>query len=341
MSVGNKIPQFNSDISAFIYATIDRIFNPRPSEEITSTSSYENPGPQTITPSNDGRNRFNLLWQPQYFYKAKIVEDPTETAGSFYCGHANFIINHNAPKSVLFDQQGDPMSLFIHVPADEFTDVPAEKALKPSIDFSNGQFVISNPLYNLDYRHAQMQQTLGIIFRGHWLQSVSQLKDNEPLRLYITGFGAFNRIVNNPSGEFVSHESNLFGMLTEAFGSGLVTRLGQNDDGSVYRYSVPDVTTEDGQRIIEIYPLNIAVNDLGLEKLQEQADAFQPHLIYSLGVNPNSDNIELETTASDKGLWTSLMGFINDPSIPETLRITNATGKRAFEKGLAWQVWDY
>jgi hypothetical protein len=195
--------------------------------------------------------------------------------GDFYCEHAFFLSTETAkaPGSpVLKDGAGEPMTAFLHNPADDDT-------YRPIADQTSTQ----------QQRHADRSAVVGAAICGYFKMSVDQLGDTKvPFRMLITGYGSFGDVVNNPTGDFVSHQENIDAAMRSAFGAALVSGKRTGTDPLTLRYRVQ---TDAGERTLLI--------SASLQGLMHKTKA---NAVLSMGVAGSSPTLLAEFHADDGGL---------------------------------------
>src|SRR5690606_9265333 len=117
---------------------------------------------------------------------ARVVhgDDP----GDFYCEHAFFVAQKTAQdssSSVLTNARGEKLVGFLHVPPDDHT------YRAPDASLDQGQ------------RQEAMREVIGAGLRGYFEDAAERTSGD--VRLLLTGYGKFQSVQNNPTGDFVSH----------------------------------------------------------------------------------------------------------------------------------------
>jgi pyrrolidone-carboxylate peptidase len=228
-----------------------------------------------------------------------------DDAGDFYCEHTTWLLLENGKSpttSLVRDQggRGDPMCGFLHLPSDPATFEPPTQP----------------PAYDLAQRHANTRQVVGAALRGFYDQVAPQVPKgphDAPIKLQLTGFGPFESVQNNPTGEFVSNRSNIDAALDYAFGPNLVrgadgqpavTETAFGPD-KLYEYRVRDPNTHQERRV-QILAAKMDVADTEIDNgplsLQHKLATFKPQAALSMGVYPGETEFRAENRADTGGM---------------------------------------
>ena len=146
------------------------------------------------------------------------------TPGTFYCGHMFYATQKAASMpgaSVVRDAQGNTAVGFIHTPCDPYTsgDVP----------------------YDQQQRLSPMQKIVGAALRGYYDAAVPASGEYGPVKIMLNGYGAFRDVVDNPTAQFVSNQTNLDSAMRNAFGARVMTKWSRpvvSGASTTYRYVV-------------------------------------------------------------------------------------------------------
>lgn len=256
--------------------------------------------------------------------------------GGFYCAHTNWILNQLGMRpdtSILRNAQGESLAGFLHIPVDKWT----EKQANPK-DYTQAE------------RHQGTREVVGLALAGYAQEAAAKVPANEPIRMMVSGFGAFDSLVNNPTGDFIAHPENLDASMKLAFGKDLLTAQGtkvsDGPEGTVYKYQVRDPKT--GQpRDVLIDAKALPVSDDAMSarspgSLQGAIGKFKPHAVISLGVNPRlqaGDGVIAESRAHDRRMRTDANGgIVHDDNAPGTAKLVNYSLSRAIYTGTQGQT---
>lgn len=200
--------------------------------------------------------------------------------GNFYCKHTFYTLLKTASQAdspVQANEHGEKLVGFLHVPADAYC---RGKQQSPSAS----------------ERHRDTRRVVAAALHG-WLSTLLAEPSDLPIRILLTGFGAFRRIADNPTGDFVSEVANLDAAMTLAFGERLIADDTVSPDlgptaGAVRRYALawPDHTDP-----IPVWLL-AACLPVADEALQPDGDTsilslmatFKPQAILAMGVASNA-----------------------------------------------------
>lgn len=252
--------------------------------------------------------------------------------GDFYCEHAFFTTTADALRpgsSVLRNHSGEVLTGFLHVPSDVFTGARDD----------------ANKVQS--QRHAERREVVGAAIRGFYEDAQPQIGDG-PFRMLVTGYLQWGSVVDNPTGDFVSHQENVDAAMKTAFGADLLTKQGKvlesvKDVHGMSRdqlqYLVRDASSSTGERVVLIDAARLPVADQaingGSSSLQTLMCALQPHAVMSMGVSGGSSSYQAEFHADDGGLHTDASGNIvhDDSKSPSTSHTDNFSLGRAIHRG--------
>ncbi len=238
--------------------------------------------------------------------------------GDFYCEHLFFLSQKEAGKrgsSVVKNAAGERLVGFLHLPPDRY----------------QGDGVVD---YTQAQRHGSTRQVVGAALRGYYEDAVNAGAGN-PVRLLLTGYGPFQSVVDNPTGDFVSHRENVDAALKNAFGSRLLSPRGEPVPGlpDTYAYRIADPKTG-GCRTVQVALERFAVDDetlnqVGERSIQDAIRDFKPHGVLSMGVTSgdsylaeyHADNGSLKRV---DGRWRHTPGAPADVSMPDNRSLARA-----------------
>jgi hypothetical protein len=168
------------------------------------------------------------------------------------------------------------------------------------------------------------QEVVGAGLRG-FVDSVrgSDAKTN-PVKIQLTGFGAFEGVSDNPTGAFVSDGKNIDASMREGFGRS-VTLPGTSmttSGGMALEYTVTDAKRKK-TFAVQVLAQKLEVNDSAIDGKKNSVQGlmrdFQPHAALSLGVDPGAREFEMVVRADLGGLTRSADGSLrHDNSKPST-----------------------
>jgi pyrrolidone-carboxylate peptidase len=242
--------------------------------------------------------------------------------GDFYCEHTFFTTQGaaNAPgSSVLRNAAGERLVGFLHVPSDPHTYQP------------------SAPL-DQEARHGATREVVGAALRGY--VDEIQRSGESPARVLLTGFGPWELVQNNPTGDFVAHRENVDAAMREAFGRRLLSRegvrVGGDDHSDVWSYRVKDEATGRA-REVHIEARRLPVTDEAINgserSLQQAMERFRPHGVISMGVH-SGVHFLAEHHADDGGLRVENgRQRHDDAATPTRAQPANFSLPRAIEQG--------
>ena len=190
-------------------------------------------------------------------------------AGDYYCEHTSWVLNKEALKlksSVAKDGRRRPLAGFLHIPGGA-KDVKGKS------------------------RHVETTQVMGAAFRGYVDVVRKRTAKASPVKVMITGFGAFEGVEDNPTGDFVSHRENIDNTMKAAFGTAFVGRAREINApvGKVLAYPVKD--TRNGKPFaVQVLAKKLDVDDTAIDggpkSVQTLLAKFKPQAAISLGVDP-------------------------------------------------------
>jgi len=197
-------------------------------------------------------------------------------AADYYCEHAAWVLSSEGSKagsSIARDSAGQPLVGFIHTPG--ALDVPGAAN-----------------------RHTQTAEVVGAALRG----TIDTARSTaSPVKVLLTGFGPFQNVTDNPTGDFVSSAKNVDAAMRAAYGDAL---LGPGTPaGSVLVYAVRDAETGktfEVQVLAKQLEVSDAAIDGGPQSLQALLSGFKPQVAISLGVDPRSRSYDV-VVRSDRG----------------------------------------
>jgi pyrrolidone-carboxylate peptidase len=215
---------------------------------------------------------------------------------------------------------GERLVGFLHVPRDAATDVAA-------------------PVTDQATRHAATREVIGAALRGY--VDEAHRAGTEPTRVLLTGYGTWGGVLNNPTGDFVSHRENIDAAMRQAFGRHLVTghgrRVGGDANADTWSYRVRDPATG-RQREVQVQARRLPVADEAIngskQSLQTSIATFRPHGVISMGVHGGSDFLA-EHRADDGGLRVDANGkqVHDDEHLQTRQHADNYALPRAIERG--------
>jgi hypothetical protein len=233
--------------------------------------------------------------------------------GNFYCEHIFYASQREADRpgsSVATNAFGERLAGFLHVPDDAWT------------SGGGGSYAEAD-------RHRGTREVVGAALRGYFDDiAAAPGGASGPVRILLTGFGPFDTIRNNPTGDFVSHRENLDAAMRAAFGANLLTPVGTRTAGTsigageTFTYRVRDPATGN-QRQVQIRAEQLAVADGSLDpasagSIERAYAAFRPQAAISLGVAPDSRVYLAEHHADEGGMRpTANGGFRHEDGAPE------------------------
>lgn len=201
--------------------------------------------------------------------------------GDYFCEHVFYAAQYAAildpGQSVAANVQGERLVGFLHIPGDDATAKPPRELDQTS-------------------RHAATRQVVGAALRGYVDAALPQAGTG-PVRLLVTGFGPFEEIRNNPTGDFVRHTSNLNAAMQSAFGDRLLTPQGEilpgaTPDQTTIRFRLRDAGSPHGREVLiqarYLQAADSSFQHIGNASVQSAVREFQPHAMLSLGVNPDA-----------------------------------------------------
>ncbi len=246
--------------------------------------------------------------------------------GNFYCAHAFFLAQRFASQpdsSILKDEQGYPMTGFVHTPRGE--------------EHKHEQLV------------AQIEWVLTRVLRGLLFRALRMTKD--PIRIAVTGFGPFedqqgDAVPHNVTGEFVSAPSRLRGALFGALPDlnapkqpGLEVPEPLSPDDTVIAHQVYDPSYRLGRPVLlmgRVLPVDThALSDDPQVSLTGLLQAFRPHIWVGLGVRKRGmPEFVIEEVSDDSGLTLLPAPRHSGDHQPTTGHPLNRAAARAFAQGV-------
>ncbi len=248
--------------------------------------------------------------------------------GDYYCEHLFFVGQREALRSdssIVKNAAGEPLVGFLHVPKDNFGGRVGE--------------------YTQAERHAGTREVVGVALRG-FVDEVGGKQVDGPVKILVTGYGAFNGTVNNPTGEFAAQVENIDAAMQHGFGDRLLTPQGERvqavePDGQLLRYRIRQ---GEGEREVLVRCQQLPVDDRAIdgespESAQRIFAEFKPHAALAMGVaggshyraefHADSGGLELEGSPRHEG------GAVAELSLADNYALARAilAGQRANEGG--------
>lgn len=213
-----------------------------------------------------------------------LLETPTalvghgDDPGKYYCEHLFYTLLESADRadsSILTNEYGEKLVGFLHVPADPYC---------------RGK----QPAPADDSRHTDTRRVVAAALRGYLMPLLNRPHETE-LRVLITGFDAFRRITDNPTGAFVGDKENLNAAMTLAIGDQLAAVTAPETaptGGTVHGYELRPAGST-APVTVRLLAQRLPVAD---EPLQANGNAsihatlatFQPHAVLAMGVASNA-----------------------------------------------------
>lgn len=239
-----------------------------------------------------------LLTRPRVIHG----DDP----GGYYCEHVFYTAQQTAAHSaVRCNGWGEALIGFLHVPGRRDGWLGADSP-------RHGQPV--DPAR----RHAGTRRVVGRALAGFCTTLMADPPDlDSPLRILLTGFGPFAAVVDNPTGDFVSDDTNLDAAMGVAFGRRLLTPAGSRQalDASGHAASGAPVIRQyrtrrsDGtMQTVWLGTVCLATDDTAVAAdhpsslVTAMTGPFQPHAVLSLGVARSAKTFWVEHKAGDRNL---------------------------------------
>lgn len=248
--------------------------------------------------------------------KVQHGDDP----GNFYCEHAFFLGQHaaEAPGSVVArNEAGERLVGFLHVPHDG----QSQSTTAPKLP--------------QDERHRANREVVGSALRGY-VDEARRTVDG-PIRVLLTGYGAWGSTVDNPTGDFVSHPENVDAAMQRAFGRDLVgagRTVSSTDEGALRAYVIREPSGGTREVLVQtrLLPVTDAAIDGGPRSLQREMDAFRPHAVLSMGVMSTQAH-RAEHKADDGGMRDALGTPAHDAGARPSTTYENWSLARAIHRG--------
>jgi len=230
--------------------------------------------------------------------KGAKVEHGTDP-GDFYCEHLFFSAQTEAAKpgsSVQKNARGEALVGFLHVPHDAHLSGDASDT------------------YTEAARHAGTRKVVGAALRGYFEDALPNVKSG-PIKILLTGYGPFDWIKNNPTGDFTTHVENIDAAMKEAFGKRLLSSGGrllkkksvEGVESRAYEYRVKDsVSSKERTVIIEAHRLPVddhAIDGADPRSIQKAIARLEPHAVLSMGTAPG-EAFRAEFHADSGGMTT-------------------------------------
>jgi pyrrolidone-carboxylate peptidase len=226
----------------------------------------------------------------------------SDDAGDFYCEHIYYLAGRAAlapGSSVRQDAAKEPLVGFLHVPGDRYDDgttgIPSQAR-----------------------RHLATRSLVGAGIAG-FVAAVPA--DVSTVRVLLTGFGRFDGVVSNPTGDFVAHPSNLDAAMAQGFGATLRTPHGTIIARSPRGFDVQYELTN-GRRVV-IRSVRLPVDDTAIDarsswSIQRLYKDFRPDAALHLGVAEGREDYSVEYHADNGGLCGDLRDARHDDFAPAT-----------------------
>jgi pyrrolidone-carboxylate peptidase len=247
--------------------------------------------------------------------------------GNFYCEHIFFEVELEAARaesSVLSNHRGEKLVGFLHVPSDAY----ADGTVAPPSESE---------------RQAKTRRVIAAALRGFYDELLQQMGNATP-SLLLTGYDRFMTVVNNPTGEFVSHKENLDASMAIAFGPNLVTPEGQlvgalrdaPEGGATFRYQLKTQTGT--TREVLLSAVRFPVDDTTISassgrSIQTAMRALSPSAVICMGVADSVPYLA-EHRADSGGMRRSPSDSKHDDSQPDKARLEdNFALARAIQAG--------
>lgn len=229
--------------------------------------------------------------------------------GDFYCEHVFYASEAQAAapgSAVQRNASGERLTGFLHLPDDQWT------------GGAGGAYTEAD-------RHRGTREVVGAALRGYYDDLAPQVRQ-DPLRIMLTGFGPFESIADNPTGDFVSHQENIDASMRAAFGANLLTASGTpvpggSDGGTTLAYRVRDPASG-RTRTVQVHAEQLPVADTALDpraarSIENAYASFRPEAVISMGVYPGSTVFRAEHHADDGGMQQSGRAYVHVPGAPE------------------------
>ena len=233
--------------------------------------------------------------------------------GASVCEATAFSLSKMAEEegsSIVKGAQG-PLVGFLHLPGRKYLHLPSEQYSTEDKE-----------------RLAAVNDVVALSMRGYFSELQYKVKNNQPLRILITGFGrykVYNDIYTdiNISGDYISSVSNIDKTMQIAFGDRLVKKTAQiikTPLGNVLRYIIRDQKTANQTRAIDILPKKLAAENETLDSngsLQKLVHGFKPQAAIALGQDATStNNFSLITQPGNIRLVNLRADKIKDDTLP-------------------------
>ena len=235
--------------------------------------------------------------------------------GDYYCEHAFFMGQEEAQRNgstIVPNSQGEKLVGFLHVPRDIYLEG-------------------GSPKHSQAERHASTREVIGAALGGYVTEAAANVAA-DPVRVLVTGYDKFEDVVNNPTGDFVSHAENLDAAMQVAFGDRLLSKRGRHvavagmPAGDVaVEYRVRDAA--DGRvRHVQVLGLKLPVEDSAIDPAQAGSlpaviRATGSHAVISMGVCCSEGKVFLAERHADSG------GLLLEPTV---MHDSSATASRSF-----------
>lgn len=244
--------------------------------------------------------------------------------GDYYCEHVFYTAGRAAAapgSSIVRNADGEPLVGFLHVPGDAYT----ETSTKPPSQAE---------------RHTKSREVIAAAIAGY----VNEVPASERnVRVLLSGFGPFESIVNNPTGDFTQNRENIDAAMASAFAAAPGTIVARSSRSYDLQY-----TLSDGRRVT-IRCARLPVDDTTIDgrsswSIQRLYKDFRPHAALHLGVATSAKSYRAEFHADNGGLRAdgkhdafadATDSLADNFSLERVLRAASPV-HRALEQVLAW-----
>ncbi len=202
---------------------------------------------------------------------AGVVVEASDVAGGFYCEHAFFAAKAAAPAALVG---------FVHVPPEQHPRAP------------------------LRVRDGHIREVLIAGLRDN--VEAARRRHSTRCKVLFTGYGPWGEVQHNPSGDFVSHPSNLRALLVGVS----ATQVGRRADGVLHG----DVDGVEVAIAAVVLAVDDSAIDGGATSVQAAIATHDPDVVVGLGVHRKSDTIRIECRVTDVALVPHGRAFVRDPT---------------------------
>jgi hypothetical protein len=290
--------------------------------------------------------------------------------GNYYCEHILFEAELEAARpgsSVLSNAHGEKLVGFLHVPSDAYTDgttappSESERQAKTRVVIGAALRGFYEELFRqMDGKTPSLPDAVigGASPPAARLGTQPSLLPDAVIggasppaarlgtqpSLLLTGYDRFMYVVNNPTGDFVTHQENLDAAMSIAFGKSLVTPQGQlvgalrdaPEGGATYRYLVKTQAGAVRDLLLSAvrFPVdNSAISTKSGRSVQTAMRALAPNAVICMGVAGSGPYLA-EHRADSGGLHRSADENAHDDSQSDKARLEdNFALARAIEAG--------